>query len=77
MNGNNLIFDWGRNQILFHYIMYFREESNIHAQVLDDFKIKFCIMKKNGSWSRNGKWQNFVKIERVVEFEIKKSSFTL
>ena len=26
---------------------------------------------------KSGVWQNFVKIERVVKFEIKKSSFTL
>ena len=70
-----LIFDWGRNQILFHNIMYFWEESNFHAKVLNDYKIQFAS-GKSGSWSGNGIWQNIVKIERVVECEIKRS-FTL
>ena len=62
-----MTFDWGRNLILLHNIMYLGEESYIHAKVLDDYKIQFF-----GSWSGN-----FVKIKRVAEFETKKSSFTL
>ena len=50
---NILIFDWGRNQIFFNNITYFGEESNMHAQVVDDYKIQFCFRKKIGSW--NGK----------------------